>query len=93
MIDSGKALCWNGPAGTNPALYRAVGVFLKQAWLQTLLRRPAEMQRDPDVAVGLLAHGTARAGARDRAPGPPEPGDLAQPKQKGGRALARSPAG
>ena len=47
-IDSGKVLCLNMPAGTNPALSRAVGVLLKQAWLQTLLRRPAEMQRDPE---------------------------------------------
>ena len=47
VIDSGKVLCLNMPAGTNPALSRAVGVMLKQAWLQTLLRRPAEMQRRP----------------------------------------------
>ena len=48
VIDSGRVLCLNMPAGTNPALSRAVGVLLKQAWLQTLLRRPAEMQRDPE---------------------------------------------
>ena len=48
VIDSGKVLCLNMPAGTNPALSRAVGVLLKQAWLQTLLRRPAAMQRDPE---------------------------------------------
>ena len=47
VIDSGKVLCLNMPAGTNPALSRAVGVMLKQAWLQTLLRRPAEMARRP----------------------------------------------
>ena len=41
-------LCLNMPAGTNPALSRAVGVMLKQAWLQTLLRRPAEMARRPE---------------------------------------------
>ena len=46
-IDDGRVLCLNMPAGTNPALSRAVGVLLKQAWLQTLLRRPAEMQRRP----------------------------------------------
>ena len=34
------------PAGSNPALARAVGVFLKNAWLQTLLRRPAQMKAD-----------------------------------------------
>ena len=48
VIDLGKVLCLNMPAGTNPALSCAVGVLLKQAWLQTLLRRPAEMQRDPE---------------------------------------------
>ena len=47
VIDAGKVLCLNMPAGTNPALSRAVGVLLKQAWLQTLLRRPVEMQRRP----------------------------------------------
>ena len=47
VIDAGKVLCLNMPAGTNPALSRAVGVMLKQAWLQTLLRRPAEKARRP----------------------------------------------
>ena len=47
VIEAGKVLCLNMPAGTNPALSRAVGVMLKQAWLQTLLRRPAEMARRP----------------------------------------------
>ena len=36
------------PAGANPALARAIGVLLKNAWLQTLLRRPAQMKREPD---------------------------------------------
>ena len=53
VIDSGKVLCLNMPAGTNPALSRAVGVLLKQAWLQTLLRRPAAMQRDPERVFRL----------------------------------------
>ena len=35
------------PAGTNPALSRAIGALRTQAWLQTLLRPPAEMQRRP----------------------------------------------
>ena len=35
------------PAGTNPALARAIGVMLKNAWLQSLLRRPAAMQKAP----------------------------------------------
>ena len=47
VIDEGRVLALNIPAGTNPALSRAVGVLLKQAWLQTLLRRPDEMQRRP----------------------------------------------
>ena len=42
-----EVLALNMPAGTNPALSRAVGVMLKQAWLQTLLRRPAELARRP----------------------------------------------
>ena len=35
------------PAGTNPALSRAVGVMLKNTWLQSLLRRPATMKAYP----------------------------------------------
>ena len=35
------------PAGINPALARAVGVMLKNAWLQALLMRPAKMKRSP----------------------------------------------
>ena len=31
----------------NPALARAVGVMLKNAWLQSLLRRPAQMKEHP----------------------------------------------
>ena len=46
LIESGKVLALNMPAGSNPALARAVGVFLKNAWLQTLLRRPAQMKAD-----------------------------------------------
>ena len=48
VIESGKVLALNMPAGTNAALARAVGVMLKQAWLQTLLRRPAQMHRSPN---------------------------------------------
>ena len=48
IIESGNVLALNMPAGTNAALARVVGVMLKQAWLQTLLRRPAEMQRSPN---------------------------------------------
>ena len=40
LIESGKVLALNMPAGTNPALARAIGVMLKNAWLQSLLRRP-----------------------------------------------------
>ena len=46
LIETGKVLALNMPAGSNPALARAVGVFLKNAWLQTLLRRPAQMKAD-----------------------------------------------
>ena len=47
LIESGRVLALNMPAGTNPALARAVGVMLKNAWLQSLVRRPAAMKRDP----------------------------------------------
>ena len=47
LIESGKVLALNMPAGSNPALARAIGVLLKNAWLQALLRRPAEMKREP----------------------------------------------
>ena len=47
LIESGKVLALNMPAGTNPALARAVGVMLKNAWLQSLLRRPAAMKSEP----------------------------------------------
>ena len=48
LIESGKVLALNMPAGTNPALARAIGVMLKNAWLQSLLRRPAQMKEAPD---------------------------------------------
>ena len=48
LIESGKVLALNMPVGTNPALARAIGVMLKNAWLQTLLRRPAQMKAEPD---------------------------------------------
>ena len=48
LIESGKVLALNMPAGSNPALARAVGVMLKNAWLQSLLRRPSQMKAAPD---------------------------------------------
>ena len=48
LIEGGKVIALNMPAGANPALARAIGVLLKNAWLQTLLRRPAQMKRNPD---------------------------------------------
>jgi len=48
LIEGGKVLALNMPAGANPALARAIGVLLKNAWLQTLLRRPAQMKREPN---------------------------------------------
>ena len=47
LIDQGKVLALNMPAGANPALARAIGVLLKNAWMQALLRRPAEAARRP----------------------------------------------
>ena len=49
LIEQGKVLALNMPAGINPALARAVGVMLKNAWLQALLMRPAKMKRSPSV--------------------------------------------
>ena len=47
LIEQGKVLALNMPAGINPALSRAVGVMLKNAWLQALLMRPAKMKHSP----------------------------------------------
>ena len=47
LIDDGKVIALNMPAGASPALSRAVGVMLKNAWLQTLLKRPAEQKAHP----------------------------------------------
>ena len=48
LIEGGKVLALNMPAGANPALARAIGVLLKSAWMQALLRRPAEAALRPD---------------------------------------------
>ena len=48
LIESGKVLALNMPAGSNPALARAIGVMLKNAWLQSLLRRPAQIKAAPE---------------------------------------------
>ena len=48
LIDEGKVVALNMPAGANPALARAIGVLLKNAWMQALLRRPAEAARRPE---------------------------------------------
>ncbi|MCY4593993.1 MAG: TraM recognition domain-containing protein, partial [Bryobacterales bacterium] len=48
LIENGTVLCLNMPAGTSPALARAVGVMLKGAWLQAALRRPADMAAEPE---------------------------------------------
>ena len=47
LIESGKVVALNMPAGANPALGRAIGVLLKNAWMQALLRRPATAARHP----------------------------------------------
>ena len=51
VIESGKVLALNMPAGTNPALSRAAGVMLKQSWLSTLLLRPKRMKQAPKDKV------------------------------------------
>ena len=47
LIEEGRVLALNMPAGANAALGRAIGVLLKNAWMQALLRRPAEAARRP----------------------------------------------
>ena len=49
LIEGGKVLALNMPAGSNPALARAIGVMLKNAWLQALLMRPAQMKESPSA--------------------------------------------
>ena len=49
LIEDGKVLALNMPAGSNPALARAIGVMLKNAWLQALLMRPAQMKESPST--------------------------------------------
>ena len=51
VIESGRVLALNMPAGANGALARAAGVMLKQAWLSTLLLRPAAMKKDKIAAA------------------------------------------
>ncbi|MYE43982.1 MAG: TraM recognition domain-containing protein, partial [Acidobacteria bacterium] len=48
VIESGKVLALNMPAGANPALARTIGVMLKNTWLQTLLTRPAQIKTYPN---------------------------------------------
>ena len=48
LIESGKVIALNMPAGANPALARTIGVLLKNAWLQTLLTRPAQIKTNPN---------------------------------------------
>ena len=45
LIEEGEVLALNMPAGANPALARAIGVLLKNAWMQALLRRPGRYLR------------------------------------------------
>ncbi|MDE2905778.1 MAG: hypothetical protein OXQ28_06795, partial [Acidobacteriota bacterium] len=80
VIDSGKVLALNMPAGTNSALSRAVGVMLKQAWLQTLLRRPAEMQAHPAPASTVPPCSSATSTRRSQP----------SARQAGGRTSAAS---
>lgn len=43
MIEAGRVVALNLPAGDNQALGKVLGVLLKQSWLQALLRRPRAM--------------------------------------------------
>ena len=70
LIEGGKVLALNMPAGANPALARAIGVLLKNAWMQALLRRPAEA-RPParTLPPACRVHLRRVPGVRDRRPG------------------------
>ena len=46
LMESGKILTLNMPAGSSPNLSRILGVMLKQAWLSTLLLRPSRMKEE-----------------------------------------------
>ena len=48
LIEDGRVIAFNMPAGASPALSRAAGVLLKNAWLQALLKRPAAMKTNPN---------------------------------------------
>ena len=70
LIEGGKVLALNMPAGANPALARAIGVLLKNAWMQALLRRPAELARRPGRYLRPAVFILRRVpGVRDRRPG------------------------
>ena len=47
LIEQGRVIALNLPAGKNPNLARIIGVMLKQAWLGTLLLRPARAAERP----------------------------------------------
>ena len=51
LAEDGKVVALNMPAGANPALARTIGVMLKNAWLQGLLKRPAAMKLHPNRYV------------------------------------------
>lgn len=73
LIEDGKVLAFNMPAGASPALARAAGVLLKNAWLQALLKRPAAMARAPGRYFRPAVFRVRRVpGFRDRWRGRPE---------------------
>ena len=47
LIEQGRVVALNLPAGKNPNLGRVIGVMLKQGWLGTLLLRPERMAKRP----------------------------------------------
>ena len=47
LIEQGRVVALNLPAGKNAELGRTIGVMLKQAWLGTLLLRPGRMAKRP----------------------------------------------
>ena len=78
LIEQGKVVALNLPAGKNPDLGRTIGVMLKQAWLGTLLLRPEKMAKRPgweprpavficDEYQAFVSAGGADAGGDEKA--------------------------
>ena len=83
LIERGTVLALNMPAGTNPALARAIGVMLKNAWLQSLfvditdlVGHPMSPTKEGDGVQGPARYPAEEAGTRLRRSARQRPEDL-----------------